>query len=106
MRSIFTKYGGNLGETGSVVLHVRPRRRDRLSGADGGTADQVLEAAIEAGADDVASDAAGHVVTCGFEELGDVAARASRQLLGAPQSVKSVWRPRVTAPLDEEGAQR
>ena len=61
----------------------------------------MLEAAIEAGADDVASDAAGHVVTCGFEELGDVAARLE-ELLGAPQSVKSVWRPRVTAPLDEE----
>ena len=32
VRSAFTKHGGNLGETGSVVVHVRPRRRDRLSG--------------------------------------------------------------------------
>ena len=103
VRSYFSKFGGNLGETNSVSF-LFDRVGEIAYGADGGTADQVLEAAIEAGAGDVASDAAGHVVTCGFEELGDVAARLE-ELLGAPQSVKSVWRPRVTAPLDEEGAQ-
>ena len=81
VRSYFSKFGGNLGETGSVSF-LFDRVGEIAYGADGGTADQVLEAAIEAGAGDVASDAAGHVVTCGFEELGDVAGRLE-ELLGA-----------------------
>ena len=64
----------------------------------------MLEAAIEAGASDATSDDAGHVVTCGFEELGEVAVRLDERL-GQPLSVKAVWRAKVTAPLDEEGAQ-
>jgi YebC/PmpR family DNA-binding regulatory protein len=103
VRSYFSKFGGNLGETNSVSF-MFDRVGEIAYGAEAGTADQVLEAAIEAGADDAASDAAAHVVTCAFDELGDVAARLEERL-GAPQSVKSVWRPRVTAPLDEEGAQ-
>ena len=103
VRSYFSKFGGNLGETNSVSF-MFDRVGEIAYGAEAGTADQVLEAAIEAGADDATSDAAAHVVTCAFDELGDVAARLEERL-GAPQSVRSVWRPRVTAPLDEEGAQ-
>ncbi|HEX3217590.1 MAG TPA: YebC/PmpR family DNA-binding transcriptional regulator [Aestuariivirgaceae bacterium] len=103
VRSYFSKFGGNLGETNSVSF-LFDRVGEIAYGAEAGTADQVLEAAIEAGADDATSDASAHVVTCAFDELGDVAARLEERL-GSPQSVKSVWRPRVTAPLDEEGAQ-
>jgi YebC/PmpR family DNA-binding regulatory protein len=103
VRSYFSKFGGNLGETNSVSF-LFDRVGEIAYGAEAGTTDQVLEAAIEAGADDATSDASAHVVTCAFDELGDVAARLEERL-GSPQSVKSVWRPRVTAPLDEEGAQ-
>jgi YebC/PmpR family DNA-binding regulatory protein len=103
VRSYFSKFGGNLGETNSVSF-LFDRVGEIAYGEEAGTADQVLEAAIEAGADDATSDASAHVVTCAFDELGDVAARLEERL-GSPQSVKSVWRPRVTAPLDEEGAQ-
>jgi YebC/PmpR family DNA-binding regulatory protein len=103
VRSYFSKFGGNLGETNSVSF-LFDRVGEIAYGAEAGTADQVLEAAIEAGADDATSDASAHLVTCAFDELGDVAARLEERL-GSPQSVKSVWRPRVTAPLDEEGAQ-
>jgi transcriptional/translational regulatory protein YebC/TACO1 len=64
----------------------------------------VLEAAIEAGADDVASDAERHVVTCAFESLNDVS-KALEAVLGEPESAKAVWRATTTTALDEEKAQ-
>jgi YebC/PmpR family DNA-binding regulatory protein len=103
VRSYFTKYGGNLGETNSVAF-MFDRVGEITYAVESGSADQVLEAAIEAGAGDAASDDSGHVVTCGFEELGEVAARLDERL-GQPQSVRAVWRARMTTPLDEEGAQ-
>ena len=81
---------------------ARARRTRRSDGQL--THARVLEAAIEAGASDAASDESGHVVTCGFEELGEVAARLEERL-GQPLSVKAVWRAKMTTPLDEEGAQ-
>jgi transcriptional/translational regulatory protein YebC/TACO1 len=68
------------------------------------SADQMLEAAIEAGADDVLSDEDGHVVYCAADSLGDVAAKLS-QTLGEPDSSKVVWRPNLTTPLEEERAE-
>src|SRR6185312_600434 len=71
-RSIFTKAGGALGETGSVSFsfdHVGEITY-KLSAGD---ADKVMEAAIEAGADDVETDEEGHYITCAFESLGEVA---------------------------------
>jgi YebC/PmpR family DNA-binding regulatory protein len=103
VRSYFTKFGGNLGETNSVSF-MFDRVGEIAYPSESGSADQVLEAAVEAGASDATSDDTGHVIACNFEELGEVAARLE-QRLGAPQSVKSVWRARVTTPLDEEGAQ-
>jgi transcriptional/translational regulatory protein YebC/TACO1 len=72
--------------------------------AAAGSADAVLEAAIEAGADDAVSDETGHLITCSFETLGTVAG-ALEEKLGEPQSVKSIWKPNLTTPVDEEAAQ-
>ena len=60
-----------------------------------------LRLAIEAGADDVASDASGHVISCGFENLGAVA-DALEARLGPPASAKAVWRPLQLTSVDEE----
>jgi len=64
----------------------------------------VLEAAIEAGADDVASDETGHVIVCPFDAIGSVAA-AMENKLGQAKSVKAVWRPNLTTQVDEDNAQ-
>jgi len=64
----------------------------------------VLDAAIEAGADDVQSDANGHVIVCAFETLGSTAA-ALEKALGEAQSVKAVWKPNLTTQVDEDNAQ-
>jgi transcriptional/translational regulatory protein YebC/TACO1 len=66
-----------------------------------GTPDEVMEAAIEAGADDVESDAEGHSITTTFEAMGEVAA-ALEKALGEPESVKAIWRPQNTVPVDAE----
>ena len=56
-----------------------------------------------AGADDVASDDDGHLITCGFDGLGTVAG-ALEEVLGEPESVKAVWKPTLTSPVDEDQA--
>jgi len=103
VRALFTKYGGNLGSTGSVS-HMFNHVGEITYGAGTGDADAILEAAIEAGADDAVSDASGHVITCSFENLGSVAV-ALEQRLGEPQNVKTIWRPTLTTSVDEENAQ-
>ncbi len=63
----------------------------------------MLEAAIEAGADDVKSDADGHVITCAFEDLGEVA-RKLEAALGEAETVKAVWLPQTATELDDDKA--
>lgn len=91
IRSIFTKSGGNLGETGSVSFMF-----DRVGfiqfSADAGSEDDVMEAAIDAGADDVVSGSDGHEVYCAPDQLAEVA-RNLEGKLGEPQTAKLIWRP-------------
>jgi YebC/PmpR family DNA-binding regulatory protein len=103
VRAVFTKYGGNLGATGSVS-HMFAHVGEIAFPVSAGSADAVLEAAIDAGADDVVSDADGHVVTCAFESLGTVAG-VLEEKLGEPRSVKAIWKPNLSTQVDEENAQ-
>jgi YebC/PmpR family DNA-binding regulatory protein len=102
VRAVFTKYGGNLGATGAVS-HMFAHVGEITYAASAGSADAILEAAIEAGADDVRSDSKEHVITCAFEDLGSVSA-ALEAKLGEPASAKALWRPMQTTSLDEEKA--
>ena len=103
VRSVFTKFNGNLGSTGSVS-HMFNHVGEITYKAAAGSAETMLEAAIEAGADDVQSDATQHVISCSFDQLGTVAA-ALEAKLGDAQSVKAVWRPNLTTLVDEDIAQ-
>lgn len=103
VRSVFTKYNGNLGSTGSVS-HMFNHVGEITYKLAAGSPDAVLEAAIEAGADDVVSDDASHVITCPFDTLGSVVA-ALEAKLGEPQSVKSMWRPNLTTQVDQANAE-
>ncbi len=103
VRAAFTKAGGSLGETGSVAF-MFDRVGEILYPADAGDADKVMEAAIEAGAEDVQSDENGHVIICTFEDIGDVTS-ALEGALGEAESVKAVWRPQTGTPVDEDRAQ-
>jgi transcriptional/translational regulatory protein YebC/TACO1 len=72
--------------------------------ASAADADKVMEAAIEAGADDVQSDDEGHTIYCAFESVGEVS-KALEASLGEAESVKVIWKPKNGVPVDEERAQ-
>ncbi|MBB3932035.1 YebC/PmpR family DNA-binding regulatory protein [Kaistia hirudinis] len=102
VRSYFTKSGGALGETGAVSFmfdHVG----EIVYKASAGSADKVMDAAIEAGADDVQSDAETHTIYASFENMGEVA-KALEDTIGEAESVKAIWKPQNLVPVDEEKA--
>ena len=100
VRSIFSKAGGNLGETGSVGF-MFDRRGQVLYPAEAGDAETVMEAAIEAGAEDVESGEDGHVILCGAEDLAEVSA-ALETALGEAESARLIWKPNITTEVDAE----
>ena len=102
VRSAFSKYGGAMGETNSVSFMFSRLGVIRYA-AKAGSADEVLEAAIEAGADDAASDADGHEVLCAVEDFFAVR-DALETRFGEPASAKLEWRPTNSIMLDEEKA--
>jgi YebC/PmpR family DNA-binding regulatory protein len=91
VRTIFSKNGGNLGASGSVS-HGFERLGLVEYPASAGDADQVLEAAIEAGAEDVESDEDGHRIWTSIENLHEVA-RSLEGLLGEGEGAKLAWKP-------------
>jgi YebC/PmpR family DNA-binding regulatory protein len=91
VRTAFSKNGGNLGASGSVS-HGFERLGLIEYGASAGDADKVLEAAIEAGAEDVQSDEDGHEIWTSVDNLHEVA-KALEAALGEAESVKLGWKP-------------
>lgn len=103
VRSTFSKAGGALGETGSVSFSFDHVGEITYKAAVG-DADKVMEAAIEAGAEDVVSDEDGHTIYCAFEDMNEVS-KALEEVLGTAESVKAIWKPQNTIEVDEEKAQ-
>jgi YebC/PmpR family DNA-binding regulatory protein len=97
VRSTFTKCGGNLGETGSVSF-MWDRVGQIVYGPEAGSEDKVMEAAIEAGADDVESDEDGHTIYTAFEQLSEVSS-ALEAALGPAKSTQLAWKPKALTPL-------
>ena len=104
VRSIFTKFGGNLGETGAVSFNFDKLGAIEFDAAKA-TADQMLEAAIDAGADDVESSEEGHVVYCHPDQLHQVV-KALEGRFGEPRAARILWRPKTAVPVEEESGQK
>ncbi len=102
VRAAFTKSGGALGETGSVGF-MFSRVGEIIYPLEAGDADAIMEAAIMAGAEDVTSGEEEHTIICAFEDIGEVST-ALEEALGEANSVKAVWKPQTTAPVDEDKA--
>ena len=102
LRSIFGKNGGNLGETGSVSF-MFDRVGEIVYPASAGSEDQVMDAAIEAGAEDVESDEESHTIYTAFEQLSEVAS-ALEAALGEAKSTSIAWRPKTRTPVTGEAA--
>jgi YebC/PmpR family DNA-binding regulatory protein len=104
MRTIFSKNGGNLGASGSVS-HGFERMGLIEYPASAGDAEKVLEAAIEAGAEDVDSDEDGHRIWTNVENLHE-AAKALESMLGEAESAKLAWKPQTDVEVRGEQAQQ
>ena len=104
VRSTFSKYGGNLGETGSVSF-MFDRKGEVTYLPEAGDAETVLMAAIEAGAEDVESSEDGHVIYCADTDLNDVSNGLEAEL-GESESTKLIWKPNISTELDLDGAQK
>ena len=102
VRSAFSKYGGAMGESGSVAF-MFDRVGQITYPVKAGSPDQMIEAAIDAGADDVESDDEEHVITVAFASLGEVAKNLEEKF-GEADTVKAVWLPQNTTAVDEERA--
>ena len=102
VRAAFAKAGGTLGETNSVSFMFE-RVGEISYPAAVVSADDMLEAVIDAGAENVESDAEQHLVTSAAEDLNTVR-DALESRFGPAESARLVWRPRSTAPIDEETA--
>jgi YebC/PmpR family DNA-binding regulatory protein len=98
VRSIFAKNGGALGETGSVSFNF-DRMGQITYPASAGSEDAVMEAAIEAGAEDVESDEESHVIWTAFEDMTTVI-DALTGTLGDPRTTAITWRPRMLVPVE------
>src|SRR5690242_13708540 len=104
VRAIFTKAGGNLAETGAVSFmfdHVGVVEYD----ASVASADAMLEAAIEAGAEDVVSNEDGHQVFTTTDTLAEVA-KALEAKFGEPRKAAMVWKPQNSIGLDDEAGEK
>jgi len=102
IRSAFAKAGGALGETNSVSFQFERKGVLWFPGLPG-EEEAMLEAAIEAGAQDVESDEEGHEVTCAPEDFFAVR-DALEARFGSPESARIEWVPNVRIDLDEEKA--
>ena len=103
VRTAFGKHGGDLAETNAVSFMF-----DRVGliafDAGVGSADEVFEAAVEAGAGNVESDAEGHEITCDPDQFNTVRdALAAR--FGDPREAHLAWKPQTTVEVDEKHAE-
>ncbi len=104
VRAIFTKSGGNLAETGAVSFmfsHVGLVEFE----AKVATPDQMLEAAIDAGADDVVSDESGHAIYVAPDNFAETAKNLEAKF-GEPRKAALVWKPQNTLAVDDEAGEK
>ena len=102
VRAAFNKFGGSLGETGSVSF-MFDRIGQVIYAADTADADAMFEAALEAGADNVESDDDGHAITCATEDFNAVSEVLEAQF-GAPSESGLVWKPQNAIEVGETQA--
>ena len=104
VRATFTKNGGNLATTGAVSFmfnHVGVVEYETKAAS----ADAMLDAAIEAGAEDVTSNADGHQIFTTAETLRDVA-KALEAKFGEPRKAALLWKPQNTVAVDDETGEK
>ncbi len=104
VRNAFSKHGGSLGETNSVSFMF-----DRVGSmqfpADAASADDMFEAALEAGASDVETTGEGHEIICAPFDFNDVR-ESLEERFATPDQAGLTWRPQSSVDVDEVGAEK
>ena len=103
VRAAFSKYGGQMSETGSVSFmfdHVGLITYPPEKGGE----DAMLEAALEAGANECVSSDDGHEFLTSMEDFGSVR-DALEAKLGTPASAAIVWRPQTMVAVNDEAGE-
>ncbi len=103
VRAAFSKYGGSLGETNSVAFNFE-RIGSIVYPAEVASAEEMFEAAAEAGASNVESGSEGHEVTCVPDDFSDVR-DALTERFGDPREANLLWRPLSTVMIDSDAAE-
>ena len=103
VRAAFAKFGGNLGETGSVNF-IFDRVGHVIYLADVASADEIFEVALEVGATDVVSSVDHHEVICKPEDFNDVR-DAMETKFSVAETAELTWLPQNTVELSESGAE-
>ncbi|MFQ5763449.1 MAG: YebC/PmpR family DNA-binding transcriptional regulator [Rhodospirillales bacterium] len=102
VRAAFARFGGNLGETGTVSFMFE-RVGLIVYPAGAASAEEMFEAALDAGASDVESSAEGHEVACDPDDFAPVR-DALEARFGAAEDARLDWKPQSTVPVDEDAA--
>ena len=100
VRSSFTKYGGNLGETGSVSFMFNNvgqivYKKNIMS------EDEIFDIAIEVGADDVKADENNYEIITTVNEFNNVREKLE-SILGVPDQAELIWYPENNVQIDDE----
>ena len=100
VRSSFTKYGGNLGETGSVSFMFNNvgqivYKKNIMS------EDEIFDIAIEVGADDVKADENNYEIITTVNEFNNVREKLEN-ILGVPDQAELIWYPENNVQIDDE----
>jgi YebC/PmpR family DNA-binding regulatory protein len=103
VRSYFTKFGGSLGENGSVSFMFEKVGMIRFA-LSIGSYDDVFEAVIEAGAENLEKEEEAYEITSTVDAFGAVRDYLVNKY-GDPLEAKVIWRPTTTAACDENAAQ-
>lgn len=102
VRAIFTKSGGNLGATGCVGFmfdHIA----EIIYPVAKASADEMFEAALEAGASNVESDDDVHEIHCDADDFATVRDALEKQY-GEPQRQGLIWKPNLSTEVNEAHA--
>ncbi|MDX1575159.1 MAG: YebC/PmpR family DNA-binding transcriptional regulator [Kiloniellales bacterium] len=102
VRTAFGKHGGTLGESNSVSF-LFDRVGQIVYDREAGSGDEVFEAAVEAGADNVESSGEAHEITCAPDDLAAVR-EALEERLGPPREAQLAWKPLSTVQIEEADA--
>lgn len=102
IRSAFTKYNGSLGEANSVSFQF-----DHIGciiyKSNVATEDEVFEAALEFGADDIQTGDDIYEITCAIEQLATTRDELSKKF-GDPLEARIKWKPKNTISVNADTA--